>query len=146
MPLRDFYICNMIKNRTKIRVRYAETDQMGYVYYGNYAAFCEVGRVELMRQLGTSYRQIEESGLMLPVRDYSTRYFKPALYDELITIETRIEEIPTARIRFLYDIFNENGDLLNSAETTLVFVSKETNRPVPAPDSLIDAIKPYFQK
>lgn len=134
----------MIKNQTKLRVRYAETDQMGYVYYGNYAAFCEVGRVELMRQLGTSYRKIEESGLMLPVRDYSTRYFKPALYDELITIETRIEEIPTARIRFLYDIFNEKGELLNSAETTLVFVSKETNRPVSAPKSLIDAISAYF--
>lgn len=118
---------------------------MGYVYYGNYATFCEVGRVELMRQLGTSYRQIEESGLMLPVRDYSTRYFKPAFYDDLITIETRIEEIPTARIRFLYDIFNESGELLNNAETTLVFVSKETNRPVSAPTSLIDAISAYFE-
>lgn len=136
----------MIRNRTKLRVRYAETDQMGYVYYGNYAAFCEVGRVELMRQLGTSYREIEESGFMLPVRDYQTRYFKPATYDELITIETRIEEIPTARIRFIYDIYGEKGDLLNSAETTLVFVSKETNRPVQAPQSLIDAIKNAFAK
>ncbi len=134
----------MIKNRTKLRVRYAETDQMGYVYYGNYATFCEVGRVELMRQMGTSYRQIEESGLLLPVRDYTTRYFKPAYYDELLTIETRIEEIPTARIRFLYDIFNENGELLNSAETTLVFVSKKTNKPVSAPQELIDAIRAYF--
>lgn len=140
-----FYICSMIKNQTKLRVRYAETDQMGYVYYGNYATFCEVGRVELMRQLGTSYRQIEESGLMLPVRDYSTRYFKPAFYDDLLTIETRIEEIPTARIHFLYDIFNESGELLNNAETTLVFVSKETNRPVSAPTSLIDAISAYFE-
>lgn len=135
----------MVKNRTTLRVRYAETDQMGYVYYGNYAAFCEVGRVELMRQLGTSYRQIEESGLLLPVRDYATRYFKPALYDELITIETRIEEIPTAKIRFLYAIFNEKEELLNTAETTLVFVSKETNRPVAAPKSLRDAITPFFE-
>ena len=118
----------MVKNRTELRVRYAETDQMGYVYYGNYAAYYEVGRVELMRQLGTSYREIEESGLMLPVRDFSVRYFKPALYDDLITVETRIEELPTARIKFNYDIFNEKGDLLTSAETTLVFVSKETNR------------------
>lgn len=125
-------------------MRYAETDQMGYVYYGNYATYCEVGRVELMRQLGTSYRQIEESGLMLPVRDYSTRYFKPALYDELITVETRIEEIPTARIRFIYDIYNDKEELLNTAETTLVFVSKETNRPVSAPESLVEAIAKYF--
>lgn len=134
----------MVKNRTNLRVRYAETDQMGYVYYGNYAAYYEVGRVELMRQLGTSYRQIEESGFMLPVRDFSVRYFKPALYDDLITIETRIEEMPTARIKFCYDIFNENGDLLTSAETTLVFVSKETSRPVTAPKSLLNALKSYF--
>ncbi|NEN23248.1 acyl-CoA thioesterase [Cryomorpha ignava] len=135
----------MVKNRTELRVRYAETDQMGYVYYGNYAAYYEVGRVELMRQLGTSYRQIEESGLMLPVRDFSVRYFKPALYDDLITVETRIEEMPTARIKFNYDIFNENADLLTSAETTLVFVSKETNRPVPAPKSLLDALNGFFE-
>jgi len=134
----------MVKNRTKLRVRYAETDQMGYVYYGNYAAYYEVGRVELMRQLGTSYRQIEESGLMLPVRDFSVRYFKPALYDDLITVETRIEVLPTARIIFKYDIFNENGDLLTSAETTLVFVNKQTNKPVPAPKSLLDALTIYF--
>lgn len=134
----------MVKNQTKLRVRYAETDQMGYVYYGNYAAYYEVGRVELMRQLGTSYRKIEESGLMLPVRDFTVRYFKPALYDDLITVETRIEVLPTARITFHYDIFNENGDLLTNAETTLVFVSKETGRPVPAPQSFLDALKPYF--
>src|SRR5690606_38978084 len=138
------YICCMVKNRTKLRVRYAETDQMGYVYYGNYAAYYEVGRVELMRQLGTSYRQIEESGLMLPVRDFSVRYFKPALYDDLITVETRIEVLPTARIIFNYDIFNENGDLLTNAETTLVFVNKQTNKPVPAPKSLLDALTIYF--
>ncbi len=135
----------MVKNLTKLRVRYAETDQMGYVYYGNYAAYFEVGRVELMRQLGTSYREIEESGLMLPVRDFSIRYIKPALYDDLLTIETRIEEMPTARIKFLYSVLNEAGDLLNTAETTLVFVSKETNRPVNAPDSLIKAIQVKFE-
>lgn len=135
----------MIKNRTSLRVRYAETDQMGYVYYGNYAAYYEVGRVELMRQLGTSYREIEESGLMLPVRDFSVRYFKPALYDDLITIETRVEELPTARIRFTYDIFNEAGDLLTTAETTLVFVSKETNRPVTAPQWFLDAMVGSFE-
>lgn len=134
----------MVKNSTKLRVRYAETDQMGYVYYGNYAAYYEVGRVELMRQLGTSYRKIEESGLMLPVRDFSVRYFKPALYDDLITIETRIEEMPSARIKFYYDIRNENGDLLTSAETTLVFVSKETGRPVPAPTSFLDRLREFF--
>lgn len=138
------YICTMVKNQTKLRVRYAETDQMGYVYYGNYATYFEVGRVELMRQLGTSYREIEESGLMLPVRDFSIRYLKPALYDDLLTVETRIEEMPGARIKFLYSIFNEAGELLNTAETTLVFVSKETNRPVGAPQSFLDAMNPFF--
>lgn len=134
----------MVKNRTQLRVRYAETDQMGYVYYGNYAAYYEVGRVELMRQLGTSYRQIEESGLMLPVRDFTVRYFKPALYDDLITVETRIEELPSARIKFYYELFNENGDLLTTAETTLVFVSKETGRPVSAPESFLKLLKGHF--
>ncbi len=130
----------MLVNKVEIRVRYAETDQMGYVYYGNYAAYYEVGRVELMRELGMSYRSIEDSGLMLPVRDFSIRYLKPALYDDLLTVETRIEEVPTARIRFFYNIFDSSGDLLNTAETTLVFVDKATGKPTSAPEALCNTI------
>jgi acyl-CoA thioester hydrolase len=134
----------MIKNETKIRVRYAETDQMGYVYYGNYATYYEVGRVSLLRELGTSYRNIEESGLMLPVRDLTIRYFKPALYDDELTLITRIEKLLSVRITFYYDLYNPSGELLNSAETTLVFVDKETKRPVKAPEDLLKAMRGYF--
>ena len=81
---------------------------------------------------------------MRPVRDFTVRYYKQTLYDDLITVETRIEDLPTARITFHYDIFNENGNLLTNAETTLVFISKETGRPVPAPQSFLGALKPYF--
>ena len=126
----------MISRQIEIRVRYAETDQMGYVYYGNYAAYFEMGRVELLRSIGTSYKKIEEEGIMLPVRDFSTRYIKPALYDDLLTLTTHLTEIPSTRIHFEYEIHNEEGTLLCKAETTLVFVSKENGRPVPVPEAL----------
>lgn len=136
----------MVKNTTQLRVRYAETDQMGYVYYGNYAAYYEVGRVELMRQLGTSYREIEEMGIMLPVRDFSVRYFKAAKYDDLITIETRLEEMPGVRITFLYDIYNNKKELLTSAKTTLVFIDKKTQKPIQAPEWFLQKVEKEFNK
>lgn len=126
----------MINRQIEIRVRYAETDQMGYVYYGNYAAYFEMGRVELLRSIGSSYKRLEEEGIMLPVRDFSIRYIKPALYDDLLTLTTRLTEIPSTRIHFEYQIHNEEGTLLCNAETTLVFVSKESGRPVPVPEAL----------
>lgn len=130
---------------TKIRVRYAETDQMGYVYYGNYAAYCEVGRVELLRAMGTSYRTLEESGVMLPVVDYSVQYKKPALYDDELLVRTIIKEMPRVKITFYYEIFNEQGDLLNTASTTLVFVNKETGRPCMAPEWFVEKLKQYIK-
>ncbi len=134
----------MIKNVTKFRVRYAETDQMGYVYYGNYAAYFEVGRVELLRDLGTSYREIEEQGIILPVRDFTTRYFKPATYDEEIFLESRIEEMPNARITFHYTLKNKADETLNTATINLVFVDQKTNRPVRMPDWLEKRMAPFF--
>ncbi len=131
----------MITHETKIRVRYAETDQMGYVYYGNYAQYFEVGRVELLRKLGISYRAIEEAGILLPVRDFNIRYHKPAYYDEELTIVTRIPSIPTARILFDYQTLNADGDLLNEGHTTLVFVTKSTGKPQQCPEHLIKAIE-----
>lgn len=122
---------------TKLRVRYAETDKMGYVYYGNYAIYFEVGRVEAMKKLGISYREMEENGYMMPVIDYNTNYYKPVFYDEEITIITTIKEIPKTRIRFDYECYKENGELANKAYTTLVFVNKKTNKPTLAPASLV---------
>jgi len=121
---------------TQVRVRYAETDRMGYCYYGNFAAFFEVGRVEALRSLGFSYRKLEDEGIILPVLDYSVRYFKPAYYDEVLTIETSITEVKGARILFEYTTKNEQGEELNKAKTTLVFVDAKSGRPTKAPETM----------
>jgi acyl-CoA thioester hydrolase len=134
----------MYVSETKIRVRYGETDQMGYVYYGNYAQYFEVGRVEALRQLGMSYRELEERGIMLPVYTFSIKYLKPAFYDDEITVKTTITQLPTARIHFKYECTNNAGEILNTGETTLVFIDKETKRPCGAPCYFIDAIKKHF--
>ena len=116
----------MYLSETKVRVRYAETDKMSYVYYGNYASYFEVARVEALRDLGMSYRQMEEEGFMLPVLEYKVKYFKPALYDDLLTIRTKIPVMPSVRIVFQYEIFNAENTLLTSAETTLVFIERSS--------------------
>lgn len=134
----------MYRNETQIRVRYAETDQMGYVYYGNYAAYFEVARVEMLRSLGFSYKVLEEEGVILPVLNYSIKYIKPAFYDELLKIKIVIKELPATRIRFDYETFNEKEELINIAETTLVFVNKKTGRPTAPPDDLLEAMKRFF--
>lgn len=131
----------MYLHETKIRIRYGETDQMGYVYYGNYAQFFEIGRVEMLRSLGVSYRELEDQGIMLPVVDLSVKYIKPALYDDLITIRTKINKVPSVKIHFDYEILNEAGQLLNKASTVLVFVKKENMKPTSAPEILVQAIE-----
>jgi acyl-CoA thioester hydrolase len=134
----------MYISETTVRVRYAETDKMGYVYYGNYTQYYEVGRVEAMRALGTSYKEMEENGVMLPVYTCSLKYLKPALYDDLLIIKTIIKELPTLKITFDYEIYNQQNELLNTGNTTLVFINMETNRPCRAPESFLDRIKKYF--
>ena len=126
---------------TKLRVRYAETDQMGFVYYGVYAQYFEVGRVELLRSIGVAYREIEEMGFALPVVRLEVNYKKPALYDEELTIITRIKNMPTVKIIFDYETFNESGDLINTAEVALVFVNKNTRRPCQAPEIIMSKLK-----
>lgn len=119
----------MIYHEIQIRVRYAETDQMGYVYYGNYATYLEVARVETIRKIGFTYKALEEEGILMPVLELKVKYIKPAYYDDLLTIKTWVRELPSARIKFEYDIENQDGQLLTKAETTLVFISKESGRP-----------------
>ena len=129
-----------------IRVRYADTDQMGYVYYGNYGRFYEIGRVEALRSLGFSYRVMEETGTMMPVYENYSRYLQPARYDDELTIKIIIPELPAARIVFRYEIRNQDNLLLNTGETTLVFLNRETNRPTRAPSALTDKLKSFFEK
>lgn len=131
----------MFSNNTKVRVRYSETDQMGYSYYGNYAQYFEIGRVETLRQLGVSYKSLESRGIMLPVVELNVKYIRPAYYDDLIEIRTVLKNIPTAKIEFDYQIFNEKGELLTTGYTSLVFISSETMKPIPAPRDIIDKLK-----
>jgi acyl-CoA thioester hydrolase len=134
----------MYTTEIKIRVRYGETDRMGYVYYGNYAEYFEVARVEALRNLGFSYRKLEDEGIMLPVLNFSVKYLKPAFYDDELTIKVSISEIPAARIRFDYEIYNERDELTTVADTTLVFINRAANKPCPAPPDFLDALKKFF--
>jgi len=131
----------MISTETKLRVRYSETDQMGYVYYGNYAAFYEVARAEMMRELGISYKEMEAKGCFMPIVDMSVRYLKSARYDDILRIKTTLLKIPGTRISFKYEIYNdETGQLLNVGETTLVFINSTTHRPMRAPEWFLELI------
>lgn len=134
----------MFQHEVQLRVRYADTDQMGYVYYGNYAAYYEVARVESFRSLGYAYKKLEEEGVMMPVLELNSKYILPAKYDDLLTIKVRIPEMPKVRIHYEYDIYNEEGQLLNTGKTTLAFINMETNRPVRMPEVMKDLLEPYF--
>ncbi|MCC5916740.1 MAG: acyl-CoA thioesterase [Cryomorphaceae bacterium] len=136
----------MYTHCSKVRVRYGETDQMGYVYYGNYPLYYEVGRVEAMRNLGIPYRLLEEKGVMLPVKSMEINYRAPAKYDDLLTIETSIENNPGTRLKFHHKIFNEKGDLLNTASLVLVFVDMNTKRPINMPDWILETIEREIKK
>lgn len=125
----------------KLRIRYGETDQMGYCYYGNYAQFFEIGRVETLRSLGISYKAMEESGIMLPVAEMTVKYIKPTFYDDLISIKTTISKTPSVKIEFNYEIFNEKNELLTTAYTKLVFVNKENMKPIYCPEALLEKFK-----
>jgi len=125
---------------TQIRVRYAEADRMGYVYYGNYATYFEAARTEMLRSLGFTYKEWEDRGIILPVREMHIRYHAPAYYDDLLTVRTIIRELPAARISFFHEIFNERGEMLCSGNLDLVFMSKESGRPARAPEEFIDAL------
>lgn len=124
---------------TSLRVRYEETDQMGYVYYGNYAQYFEVGRVETMRKMGLSYRALEEKGFMLPVRALTVNYFKAATFDDLIIIRTNVVSLTGVRLLFEYSILKDE-EILCKGTTELIFVKKETMKPVAPPSFFIDAL------
>ena len=134
----------MFSHTTKIRVRYADTDQMGYMYYGNYAEFYEVGRVEMLRSLGLTYKSMEESGIIMPVTELKCKYIKPALYDEEITVKVFIDKMPSLRIHFRYELFNEEDELINLGETTLVFINQERKKPCQPSNEFLEKLREYF--
>jgi acyl-CoA thioester hydrolase len=136
----------MYQSTTSLRVRYGETDQMGYVYYGYYAMYYEVARVESLRQLGLTYKEIEAAGVIMPVLENRSRYLAPGRYDELLTIVTTIREKPGVRIKFEYEVFNEQNQLINKGETLLAFVDRATNRPCRPPEAISKVLEPYFNE
>lgn len=137
----------MYESTTEVRVRYGETDQMGYLYYGHYALYYEVGRAEAIRQLGYTYKELEEMGIMMPVVDLHAQYFRPALYDDLITVKTILKELPEShKIQFHSELYNEQKQLLNKGVTTLVFYDPVTKQKVNMPEELKNRLQPFFTK
>ncbi len=131
-------------NKISFRVRYGETDQMGVVYHGNYAQYLEMGRVEMLRGLGISYKALEESGIILPVISLTVNFKKSALYDDLITVVTNLKKIPSVKIEFDYMIFNEKKELLVEAHTVLAFIDSKKNKPMRCPEDLLEKISEYL--
>jgi acyl-CoA thioester hydrolase len=130
---------------TQIRVRYGETDQMGYLYYGQYAQYFEVGRVETIRSLGLTYKELEEVyGIWLPVVSLEMRFVRPAYYDDLLTVRTEIRELPGEYITFQVEIFNENKKLVNAGRVRLCFFDAKAKKVVPAPEHLLEKLRPFF--
>ena len=135
----------MYISETKIRVRYAETDQMNVVYHGNYAQYFEVGRVESIRQLGLSYKDVEAMGVIMPVIEWTAKFLRPAHYDDLLTVRTTLKELPAGhRIEFIQEIYNEEGKLLTAGKVLLYFLLAGTMEKATMPVQMTDRLKPYF--
>jgi len=135
----------MYTHVTSLRVRYAETDQMDIVYYGNYAQYFEVGRTECIRELGFTYKTMEEMGIRMPVVEMEVHYLRPAHYDDLITIKTILKELPADHsISFYNEVYNEKGKLLTTGKVTLFFINIETGKRASMPETLREKLLPYF--
>jgi len=130
-----------IYNEIKCRVRYGETDQMGVVYHGNYAIYFEIGRTEWLRQLGVTYREMEEKGLLLPVVSLLINYKKSACYDDVIKVKTQLKKTPTVKIEFDYEITNEANEILATGNTVLAFIDVVKNRPTRCPKYILDKLQ-----
>lgn len=135
----------MFIHKKEIRVHYALTDQMGMVYHGNYAQFYEIGRTEALRSLGLTYKSIEALGIIMPVVELTTKFVRPAVYDDLITVVTTLREIPEhSKIVFHGEIFNEKNELLNAGSVTLYFMDAKTMKRCNMPDEIGEKLKKYY--
>lgn len=135
----------MYSHEINIRVRYGEVDMMGYLYYGYYSFYYEQARVECMRSLGIPYKEMENLGFMLPVSDMHIRFIKPAFYDDIVRIKTAIKKMPLVRHVFHHEMFNQENVLINTAEITLVYLDRDSRKPVACPAFILDLLKPYFE-
>jgi acyl-CoA thioester hydrolase len=134
----------MFSKEIQLRVRYADTDQMGYAYYGNYAMYYEVARTEVFRLMEMPYQEMEKEGVMMPVLENHSYYLAPAYYDDLLTIKVFIKEFPKVTIRFDYEFYNPEGKLIHRGDTLLVFMKSDTRKPCRIPPSFLEKLKPYF--
>jgi acyl-CoA thioester hydrolase len=128
----------------QLRVRYAETDQMGFVYYGNYAMYYEVARVEALRQMGYTYREIEEEGFLMPVLENYSKFLQPARYDDLLQVRVWIPELPGIKTIFQYSFHLEDGTCIHEGKTILTFLKKENLRPCRPPAKLMSILRPLY--
>jgi len=136
----------MFISETKIRVRYAETDQMGVVYHSNFFPYFEVARAEAIRQMGFTYAEMEKTGIIMPVVDVHARFLRPALYDELLTIKTLLKELPVHhKIEFHHEVFNEKKELVCTGKIILYFMEKEGMKRTVMPGILQQHLEKYFQ-
>lgn len=136
----------MFTSQTQVRVHYALTDQMGFVYHGHYAQFYEIGRTDAIRNLGFSYKDMESLGIIMPVVETKFKFLLPAKYDDLITIKTTLKELPEKhRVVFYGEIYNENNQLLNIGEVTMYFMEVEGMKKAVMPKPLKERLQKYFQ-
>jgi acyl-CoA thioester hydrolase len=126
-------------------VRYGETDQMGYAHHSNYPLYYEVGRTDMLRSVGLSYREMEEHGVIMPVRQLNIKFVEPVRYDEILRVRVILKELPTAKIHFFYELYNEQDILVNTGETVLVFVNANTRKPRRPPEELMKKLEKYFK-
>ncbi len=131
----------MHENITSVRIRYADTDQMGVVYHGNYPQFFEIGRTEWLRSIQTTYKSMEKKGIMLPVISLQCSFIKPAVYDEIISIKTVLKKTPSVKAAFYHEIFNEKKELLCTGETVVAFMDANTKKPVRCPDYILEKLE-----
>lgn len=135
----------MYTSETQVRVRYAETDQMNIVYHGNYAQYFEVGRVEAMRQLGLSYKDLEATGIIMPVIEWTAKFLRPAHYDDLLTVRTTLRDWPVDhRIEFHQEVYNQRGKLLTSGLVRLYFLVAKTMEKTNMPAEMAERLRPWF--
>ncbi len=133
-----------LAHESKVRVTYKDTDRMGYSYYGNYPTYYEIGRTEFLREMGLTYKKLEEDGYLLPIVKMIIEYIKPAVYDDLLTIKTIFKKIHQIKVEFDYEIFNSKSELINKGYTLLAFVDINSRKPVRAPQYYIDTLNKFF--
>ena len=131
---------------TTLQVQYYETDQMGVVHHSNYIRYYETARTDFIKSIGLSYRQLEESGTTMPIINVTSKYIQPAKYDDVLTIKVVLKELPTSRIIFYYEVYNQTKALINEGETMLAFINQETQRPSRAPEILMKQLRPLFSQ